>query len=37
MPRLALDQWLKDHDVELAYTWSDLERERQVHQALTNP
>ena len=28
--RLALDQFLKDHGVELAYGWDDLEHERDV-------
>ncbi len=28
--RLALDQFLKDHGVDLAYQWDDLERERSV-------
>ncbi len=32
LSRLALDQFLKDHNVELDYTWEDLERERRVHQ-----
>ena len=34
LTRLALDQFLKDHGVELAYTWDDLERERQLHRDL---
>ena len=33
--RLALDQFLKDHGVELTYDWDDLERERKVHRELT--
>jgi hypothetical protein len=32
--RLALDQFLRDHNVELAYGWEDLEREREVHRKL---
>ena len=28
LTRLELDQFLKDHGVELSYTWEDLERER---------
>lgn len=31
LTRLALDQFLKDHGVELAYNWDDLERERRIH------
>jgi hypothetical protein len=31
LSRLALDRFLKEHGVELAYDWSDLERERLVH------
>jgi hypothetical protein len=31
LSRVALDQFLKDHGVELAYSWEDLEREREVH------
>ncbi len=34
LTRLALDQFLKDHGVELAYSWEDLEREREVHSTL---
>ncbi len=34
LSRLALDRFLKDHDVELPYNWDDLERERQVHREL---
>jgi hypothetical protein len=37
LPRLALDQFLKNHGVELAYTWDDLEREREMHQGLAKP
>lgn len=32
--RLALDQFLKDHGVEMAYAWDDLERERELHRQL---
>ena len=32
--RVALDQLLKDRGVELAYSWEDLEREREVHRKL---
>ena len=35
LSRLALDRFLKDHGVELRYTWDDLERERKVHRELT--
>ena len=28
LTRLELDQFLKDHGVELPYTWADLKRER---------
>ena len=35
LSRLALDRFLKDHGVELAYNWDDLERERAVHRDLT--
>lgn len=31
LPRIALDQFLKDHGIELVYTWQDLEHEREVH------
>ena len=31
---LALDQFLKDHGVELNYDWDDLEYEREVHRGL---
>ena len=34
--RLALDLFLKEHGVELAYSWEDLERERVVHRGLVN-
>ncbi len=34
LSRVALDQFLKDHGVELDYTWDDLERERAVHREL---
>lgn len=32
--RLALDEFLKRHGVELAYEWKDLERERELHRDL---
>jgi hypothetical protein len=31
LTRLALDRFLKEHGIELAYDWNDLERERKVH------
>lgn len=31
LTRLALDQFLKDHGVELVYSWDDLQRERSLH------
>ena len=34
LTRVALDQFLKDHGVELPYNWEDLEREREVHSKL---
>jgi hypothetical protein len=34
LTRVALDQFLKDHGVELPYSWEDLEREREVHRKL---
>ncbi len=34
LSRLALDRFLKDRGVELAYTWDDLEAERKVHREL---
>ena len=34
LSRIALDRFLKDHGVDLAYTWEDLEREREVHRKL---
>jgi hypothetical protein len=37
LSRFSLDQFLKDHGVELDYTWADLERERSLHQKLLNP
>ena len=36
LSRVALDQFLKDHGVELAYTWDDLELEREVHRKLAS-
>ena len=34
LSRLALDGFLKDRGVELAYDWNDLTREREVHRTL---
>lgn len=34
LSRMTLDQFLKDHGVELSYSWQDLEREREVHRKL---
>ena len=34
LTRVGLDQFLKDHGAELAYSWEDLEREREVHRKL---
>jgi Uncharacterised protein family (UPF0175) len=34
LTRLALDEFLKDHGVDLSYNWDDLERERKVHREL---
>jgi len=31
LPRLALAQFLRDHGVEIPYTWEDLERERELY------
>lgn len=28
LPRIAIDHFLKDHGVEIPYTWEDMERER---------
>ena len=36
LSRVGLDQFLKDHGVELAYTWDDLERERKLHRELAS-
>jgi hypothetical protein len=36
LTRLALDQFLKDHGIELAYTWDDVERERELHRKLAS-
>ena len=36
LPRLALAQFLKDHGVEIPYTWEDLEREREMFRQLTD-
>ena len=37
LPRLALAQFLKDHDVEIPYTWEDLEEERELYRNLPQP
>ena len=34
LSRFALDQFLKDRGVEVAYCWEDVERERDVHRKL---
>lgn len=34
LTRLALDCFLKDHGVDLAYTWDDLECERKLHREI---
>ena len=34
LSRLALDRFLKDHGVDLAYGWDDLERERELHREI---
>lgn len=34
LSRVSLDQFLKDHGVEIDYTWDDLERERNLHREL---
>ena len=34
LSRFALDQFLKDHGVELAYTWEDVQLERELHRRL---
>ena len=34
--RLALDRFLKEHGVELTYSWDDLELDRAAHQDLAN-
>ena len=36
LPRLALAQFLKDHDVEIPYTWEDLEREREIYRKFSD-
>ena len=35
LPRLAIDQFLKDNGVEIPYTWEDLERERALFRKLS--
>jgi hypothetical protein len=36
LPRLAVDQFLKDHGVEIRYTWEDLEHERRLYRQFSN-
>ena len=36
LPRLAMEQFLKDHGVEIPYTWEDLERERALYRQLAD-
>jgi len=36
LPRLALSQFLKDHGVEIPYTWEDLERERELYREFSD-
>ena len=31
LSRIGLDQFLRDHGVEIDYSWDDLERERALH------
>ena len=35
LPRLALEHFLKDHGMEIPYTWEDLEREREMYRQIT--
>lgn len=35
LSRVGLDQFLKNHGVELSYTWEDLERERELLRQLS--
>lgn len=34
MDRFSVDHFLKNHGVELTYTWDDLEKERELHRRL---
>jgi hypothetical protein len=34
LSRIALDQFLKDHGVDLDVSWQDLELDREVHQRI---
>ena len=36
LTRLAWNQFLKDHGIELAYSWKDLERERELYRKLAS-
>lgn len=36
LQRLALSQFLKDHGVEIPYTWEDLERERETYRQFSD-
>ena len=36
LPRLALSQFLKDHGVEIPYTWEDLEREKELYRKFSD-
>jgi hypothetical protein len=36
LSRLVLSQFLKDHGVEIPYTWEDLEEERTLYQQFTD-
>ncbi len=36
LPRLALSQFLKDHGIEIPYTWEDLECERELYRKFSD-
>jgi hypothetical protein len=36
LPRLSLDQFLKEHGVEIPYSWEDLERERELYRKFSD-
>jgi hypothetical protein len=36
LQRLALSQFLKDHGIEIPYTWEDLEREREAYRQFSD-